>query len=89
MGQVGLVNTRGLRDCSEFLVKEGGGGPVAGVPVSNKVSKGATKVLRRLQWGVSNFLHTPKKKQKKAKYPFRTISSPPLMPLLRDSPLLP
>ena len=56
-------------------------------PFLTETPKGGTKILRRLQEGGGHpFLHTKKKKQKKAKYPFHAIPPPPLMPLSCNSP---
>ena len=40
---------------------------LGGVPVSDEVSEGGTKILRTLQGGGIHFLHTQKKKQNKSK----------------------
>ena len=58
---------------------------LGGVPVSDEVSEGGVpKFYGDSEGGVSIFYthkHTQKKKQNKAKYPFRAIPPPPWMPL--------
>ena len=73
------MNLNAIRDCSEFLVK-GGGGPfaVGGYPFLTRFPRGGTKILRRLRGGGMRFL--------RALFPKRT--PPPPQQEILNSPLL-